>query len=785
LDVHTALSTNVEFAFVSLVTPASRRGVYRRGSCMLADRRSPCAALHVPRQPNGKGEFMRASRSVIVVLLASVGAQSPLFAHTSASDGTTPAYTPLYTTTHSAAESVNWHVEPDGTLVTVGSGRARSRHESEDIFYTFPVRYFEQRSFGFEIHDHIPAGGHTIDIYYTPQYAYWRAPECRNAYRNPYRAAFNNNIQFDSTPVTPAGPDGTGQQWVCHLTRNAHSGSDGVLRVGDWMEVEFQEFIGVTQDDPNVIGQNVYYTDTYRFRVGHPGLYVEEDDAVNARISAGGNATAPFVRAGESVQPAQVIAQNGNLLTYTNDDNQVVTHRILDDTTNYANFVVDSGATDWTSFTREALDIRWATHNDFLDGRRLFHSSFVDGTHSEHGNPVLTPVVGMARGLTVQTSCIACHVNNGRGIAPASGDLLQTMVVKVASGMPDGHGGNLPHPRFGNALQPTSLNAAVAREPATRVNYADVAGSYPDGHTYHLQRPGYSVSGTGGDVIFATSFEANEPAGQDVQYFSPRMPQTLVGLGLLEAVDEETLFALQDPDDENGDGISGRVSLVYDPSVSAPRVGRFGWKADKYSLRHFAASALRDDIGVKTSLFTQPDCGASETDCAQQALGAPTLSDNDLALLATYVEMIRAPSRRPDEIDTPGALAGEQLFASTGCGSCHVATLHTGMRHPLAELRGQDIHPYTDLLLHDMGADLADRLSASDSANREWRTPPLWGLGLAAPVNGHTRLLHDGRARNVEEAILWHGGEAGASVQSFKALSATQRSALLEFLESL
>jgi len=732
---------------------------------------------------------MRAWPSVIVFLGVSIGAHGALAAAGPApSGGTIPPYTPLYTTEYPLAESVNWHVEPDGTIITTGSGRARSRHESEDIFYTFPVRYFEQRTFGFEIHDHIPAGGSTIDIYYTPQYAYWRAPECRNAYRDPYHAAFNNNIQFDSTPVQPALPDGTGQEWVCHITRNAHAGSDGVLRAGDWMEVEFQEFIGVVQGDPNVIGQDVYYTDTYRFRVGEPGLFIEEDEDVNARLSAGGAATAPFVRAGESVQPDQVISRDGDMLTYTRDDGEVVTFKILDDNSVYSDYIVDSGATDWTSFTREALNIRWPTHNDFLNGRRLFHSSFITGEHSEHGNPPLTNLIGMANGLTVQESCIACHVNDARGVAPASGDLLQTMVMKVSSGAVDANGVLIPHAEFGNALQPRSVNAAIAAEPASQVTYVDVAGNYPDGQAYHLQKPVYTIVGqstAATDVIFASSFEANEPIGQGVQYFSARMPQTLVGLGLLEAIDEETLFALQDPDDSNGDGIAGRVSLVYDPSAPSPRVGRFGWKADKYSLRHFAATALRDDIGVKTSMFSVPDCGLDEPSCAQQALSAPTLSDADLDLLAKYVEMIGAPSRRPDEIDQPGALSGEALFASTGCAACHVATLQTGMRHPIAELRGQTIHPYTDLLLHDMGADLADHLSASDAVNREWRTPPLWGLGLTQPVNGSTRFLHDGRARSLEEAILWHGGEANASKQAFEALPAASRADLIQFLDSL
>lgn len=722
-----------------------------------------------PNHRSSRGFFLSPMTALPLLLVGSFAA--------AATSGNAPAYTPLFDTTHPVADSVNWRVEPNGTIVTVGSGRARSRHESENIFYTFPARYHEHRSFGFEIHDHVAAGGTRIDIYYEPQYAHWREPECRSFYGNPYRASFNNNGRFEPTPVQPAQPDGTGQKWVCRITRNAHPGQNRPLRIGDWVEVEFQQFLGTYQGDPTVHGQTVYYTDTYRFRVGTPGVFIESDIEINDRIASGGAATAPFVRAGDVVTQNRVVAVNGNLLTYLNGANQQVTHPILDGIQTYNTYVVDSASSDWTSFFREALNLRWSTHQQFLEGRRLFHSSFRTGAHAEPGNPPLDTVAGLAGGLHVRQSCIGCHINNGRGLAPQSDQLLETLVVKI-----DG-GNSQPHHYFGRTLQPSSHSAAVAEEPDTRVRHQTVSGQYADGTSYQLLRPVYDFFDTG-DVIFANSVELGDPPSRGIAHYSVRMPQTIAGLGLLEAIDEETLLLRHDPNDLDGDGISGRVSLVDDPTAPQPRIGRFGWKADKYSLRHFSASALSDDMGVRSSLFPNLDCAPAQTACQQQAQTAGLITEQDLALLTLYIGTTGAPARRPDEIDAPNVIAGEALFANIGCGGCHLPSIQTGMRHDIAELRGQTLRAFTDLLLHDMGPDLADTLG--DPAQRnEWRTPPLWGLGLRVPVNGHGRLLHDGRARDIAEAILWHGGEATAARNAFRNLSAADRARLIAFLESL
>jgi CxxC motif-containing protein (DUF1111 family) len=764
----------------------------------------PCRPTGIPA-PSRLRRFLSTIReqSALAVLfgLAVCSASAPALAQPSGG----VAFTPLFTQTFTQAESQNHRVLADGTIVTFGSGRGRGRHEMEGEFYEFGPLYFQQRTFQFEIRDHVAAGRDYIEIIYEPEYAYYNPPQCRNAYATQrpdgsgageWRSDFNNNMSFDPQPISPARPDGTGQRWACFIRRNALTGSDGRLRVGDQLQVEFQTFIGLTETDPNFVGRRVYYTETFRFRLGQPGLMIADDPATHTRISSGGAATAPWVRATSAVQPNQVISTSGNMLTYWTGavgTSPQATHRILDRPSStaggYQSHVVQSGIRDFTAFRREAHNLRWQTLRDFLNGRRLLHSSMVDGQHSEAGNGVLPELVNLARGLNVQNSCVACHVNNGRGPAPSAGAPVSTMAFEVSSGDLDASGRPQPHPLFGSMLQWRSLNSAVPAEPQAQVAYTVVNGTYADGSAYQLQAPSYSFvggqSGGGGTRIFASSFEPNDGASSGIQFFSPRMPQNLAGLGLLEAIDEATLLERHDPNDSNGDGISGRASLLTQSGAPNPYIGRFGWKADQYSLRRFIANALRNDIGVKTSVFPQLDCTASQTACTQQAQSGGTLSDRALDLLTVYIQALGAPGRRPHTVDLPPVARGEAAFATLGCADCHTPTLRTGMKHPLAELRGQTIRPYSDLLLHDMGPDLADQLSSNGERNREWRTPPLWGMGMRQAVNGHSRLLHDGRARSLEEAILWHGGEAQASRNRFRTAAATVRQDLIAFLESL
>jgi CxxC motif-containing protein (DUF1111 family) len=265
---------------------------------------------------------------------------------------------------------------------------------------------------------------------------------------------------------------------------------------------------------------------------------------------------------------------------------------------------------------------------------------------------------------------------------------------------------------------------------------------------------------------------------------SPRVAPHMIGLGLLEAVPEETLEALADPEDKDGDGISGRVNRVWDQQAQAPAIGRFGWKANQPNLKQQNAGAALGDIGLTTSLNAAENCTAPQTLCAAAINGgAPELSDEFLAKLTLYTMTIAVPEQR--NASHPQVTAGEALFRSMGCASCHMPSLVTGGIEGFPQLSRQTIHPFTDLLLHDMGEGLADGRPDFEASGREWRTPPLWGLGLVPTVNGHDNLLHDGRARGFAEAILWHGGEAEMAKEAFRTAPRQERDALVAFLKSL
>jgi CxxC motif-containing protein (DUF1111 family) len=239
-------------------------------------------------------------------------------------------------------------------------------------------------------------------------------------------------------------------------------------------------------------------------------------------------------------------------------------------------------------------------------------------------------------------------------------------------------------------------------------------------------------------------------------------------MGLLEAIPEQTILARADEGDCDGDGISGRAQLVMDPESGAMRLGRFGWKAEKASVAHQVADALDADMGVTTPVLPGKD-------------GKVELAQRDFDDLVTYARMLSLPARR--DVDDPQVQRGEALFTQIGCPRCHVPDVTTGSTHPFVELREQHIHPYSDLLVHDMGPDLADGSGTPQAS--EWRTAPLWGTGMVEMVSGHTGFLHDGRAQDPIEAVLWHGGEATFAQVAVTQLSGEDRAALLAFLRSL
>ncbi|MFY0566021.1 di-heme oxidoredictase family protein [Archangium lansingense] len=409
-------------------------------------------------------------------------------------------------------------------------------------------------------------------------------------------------------------------------------------------------------------------------------------------------------------------------------------------------------------FLQMALNMAPMNAQPFVEGRRIHHTDFGDGSHSEPNNPVFTAQANKLGPNYIARSCISCHVQNGRGLPPAVNTTLTNYTVKV--GRVSGTTVSVD-PFIGYRLQPRSTSGTP--EADVRISgWTTTSGTFTDGTAYQLRKPTYS-------------FLNVTPT-----HYSARITPQLVGMGLLEAVPETTIAGLADPNDSNGDGISGRMQTVADPETGATRLGRFGWKAGAARVRHQVAEALRNDIGVTSPVFTTLDCGTSQTGCS----GTSTeLSNTDLDKLTRYIALLGVPARR-DYRDAQ-ALQGETLFRNAGCAKCHTETLTTSQYHPNAELRSQTIRPYTDLLLHDMGTGLADNLPEGQASGSEWRTPPLWGIGLTAGVSGGEAYLHDGRARNLTEAILWHGGEAQAAQQAFVRMSSAERSALLRFLQSL
>ncbi|MDP7276736.1 MAG: di-heme oxidoredictase family protein [Planctomycetaceae bacterium] len=402
-------------------------------------------------------------------------------------------------------------------------------------------------------------------------------------------------------------------------------------------------------------------------------------------------------------------------------------------------------------FKQMAANMAPESAQPFMLGRRLHHTDFGNGAHSDQPNPAFEEQAGKLGPKFVARSCVACHVNNGRALPPLIGAPMHQTVVKIGA---DAKGS--PHPQLGTALQPQA-RSDKPEATVTITAYTTTHDRFTDGTTYSLQKPVYTF------------------VGPTPEHFSVRLTPPLVGLGLLEAVSESRILALADPDDGDKDGISGRPQTLIDPETGQLRLGRFGYKAGQARLRHQIAGALNSDMGVTTAIFSRLD---GETIATR-----PELAAVDLARMTRYLSTLGVNARR--NLADAEALRGERLFTTAHCVKCHTPELTTGPHHPLAELRNQTIRPYTDLLLHDMGPGLADNLNEHAASGAEWRTPPLWSLGLTRGVGGGEAYLHDGRARSLEEAILWHGGEARMASEAFRSMPAADRKAIIRFLKSL
>ncbi|MGH7499024.1 MAG: di-heme oxidoredictase family protein [Gemmatimonadales bacterium] len=362
-------------------------------------------------------------------------------------------------------------------------------------------------------------------------------------------------------------------------------------------------------------------------------------------------------------------------------------------------------------------------------------------------------------------SCSSCHESDGRGRPPAPGEKFESILLRVSTEGQNTNGGPLGLPGFGDQLQLRAIPGFQPEADAS-ITWQPITGTFSDGLPYSLRKPTF---------VITDGFQPL-PGGLLV---SPRVGQAVFGLGLLEAVDESTILSHADPADANGDGISGRPNYVWDRAAGQTVIGRFGWKANQPTLRQQTASAFNGDMGVTSNLLPAENCEGTPG-CEAHAAEA---SDEVVDLVTHYIRTLGVPARR--ELQDARARRGSRLFAISGCANCHLPELRTGSLPGVPEVSNQVIRPYTDLLLHDMGPGLADGRPDFQASPSEWRTPPIWGIGLTQTVSNHTEFLHDGRARSLEEAILWHGGEAEKAQLAFRKLAAGDRAALLAFLNSL
>lgn len=403
--------------------------------------------------------------------------------------------------------------------------------------------------------------------------------------------------------------------------------------------------------------------------------------------------------------------------------------------------------------------------SEFFVGNSFFNQNWVSAPSTVTTRDGLGPLFN-AR------SCSGCHFKDGRGRPPERDQPLVSLIVRISVAVDaHAHAAPRPHPVYGAQLQTEAL-PGMPREAALTLEYDEQPGQFPDGEPYSLRKPRLRIQQLG-----------YGPLGDALQT-SLRAAPALIGVGLLESVPEDEIVARADADDSNRDGISGRANRVWDDARKAYSLGRFGWKAEQPSVRAQVASAFATDMGLSSELAPQDDCTAPQGACLEHPSGGtPEVSRAIFEAVVHYTERLAVPARRGEHAE--GVRRGAELFARVGCERCHVERLRTGEQGQHPQLSRRDIQPYTDLLLHDLGDGLADHRPAFVADGREWRTAPLWGLGLVAKVNGHREFMHDGRARGVAEAVLWHGGEGESAKRAFMQLDPAQRADLCAFVESL
>lgn len=428
-------------------------------------------------------------------------------------------------------------------------------------------------------------------------------------------------------------------------------------------------------------------------------------------------------------------------------------------------------APDANAFSHPTATLPFEKQLDFKVGNGIFKKLWVTAPASTRSSDGLGPLYN-AR------ACQRCHLKDGRGHPPAANfphDNAVSLLMRL--GIPIGPDEARPDPVYGGQLQDFAIGG-VKIEGRPHVTWTEETVVLADGSEVLLRRPDWTIVDLG--------YGPMDPETR----ISARIAPPMIGLGLLEAVPAAQIAALADPDDADGDGISGRAAEVVNVETGAAMLGRFGWKASQPTLRQQAAAAFLGDMGLSTTPlpFGHGDCSEAQAACRDAPDGGSEatgleVSETMLDLVVFYSRHLAVPARR-DATD-PAVVRGGAVFAEAGCDACHRPTLTTAPDAADPALAGHTIRAYTDLLLHDMGPGLDDGLPEGAARSSEWRTAPLWGIGLTETVNGHTRYLHDGRARSVLEAILWHGGEAQAARDHVVGLDAADRDALMAYINSL
>lgn len=367
-------------------------------------------------------------------------------------------------------------------------------------------------------------------------------------------------------------------------------------------------------------------------------------------------------------------------------------------------------------------------------------------------------------------TCKHCHHNNGAGLpTDENGRVTRTLVMRLSVPNPgNSHddvvqkNGFIPEPVYGGQF---SINGTsdVPFEGNVEVTYTTIDGRYADGTAYQLQNPDYRL----------TNFQYG--ALHDQTNIAPHIALALIGLGHIEQIPQEQILAREDSNDSDHDGISGKANWVYSPESNTTELGRFTWKAAAASVKHQSGNAALNDMGLTNPLFPNENCTLHQQECreALKGKGAFDLPQQRLDAIAFYLSSLKVPAQRKNR----NFEKGRKIFKDLDCIGCHAETFTTA--------EGVEIHPYSDFLLHDMGDALGDGHTLFRATENEFRTPPLWGIGLYEKVSGAVALLHDGRARTIEEAILWHGGEAKKQQEAFKALTRQERRYLVDFLKGI